>query len=524
MKNILFSLILFPLTFLGQVSITNQSTFGGNDYDSAADVVNAPDGGYYILSYSRSSSSGSVTVTNFGEVDYVLVKYSESHSIEWQRSYGGSDMDMPTDMFIINNNLFLVGTSNSPVSGNKTAVNLGSNDVWIIKTDLDGNMVWDKTLGGNEADLSRAAIQLDNDNILIAAMSSSGISGNKTSPNVGLFDYWLFEIDENGDYVWENTLGTDQVDHPKDITFFENNIYVTGFSQGGVFGDKTEPLYGFSDYWVVKTDNVGNKIWDRAIGTNDPDLGESHLYINSDSIQVFNSGSNPMSGMRSVPRKGTGDIWRVSLSHDGDLLSQKAYGGNQGEVVRSFLPLNGNLLLLSNSNSDISIDKTDNSKGGWDFWPILLNESGDIIWQETIGADDYDVAGEFVSRTNENILLTLGSRSSVSGDKTSPLYGDLDAWIVELDITSLSSDNLTKEDFTVYPNPFHDNILLTGENLNRVKSVEIIDALGKVVSSEKVSNNFNKSTFSISTEDISSGAYVLKIVTSNGIQSYKVVK
>jgi len=139
---LLLSFLIISSSLPAQVAITAQSTFGGVDFDVPADIVNGPDGGYYVLNYARSSASGNVTVTSFGEVDYVLVKYDVNHAIEWQRSYGGLDVDNPTDIYIINNNLFLLGTSNSPVSGNKSAVNHGGNDIWIVKTDLNGNIIW----------------------------------------------------------------------------------------------------------------------------------------------------------------------------------------------------------------------------------------------------------------------------------------------------------------------------------------------------------------------------------------------
>lgn len=223
MKNIILSIITFLFSsalLQSQVTITNQSTFGGDDFDRPASLINAPDGGYYLLNSVKSSSTGNVAITNYGEEDFVLVKYNANHSIEWQRNYGGSDRDVAYDMYMVDNNLMLVGITKSPVSGNKTATDYGDFDVWVVKTDLDGDKIWDKTFGGNDSDILKASTQLDNGNLLLATSSYSGISGNKTTPNAGFDDYWIFEIDENADYVWENTLGTDEQDTPDDIVFF----------------------------------------------------------------------------------------------------------------------------------------------------------------------------------------------------------------------------------------------------------------------------------------------------------------
>jgi len=526
MKIIALSIItflIFPLTFDAQVSFTNQSTYGGADFDYPAEIISAPDGGYFLLSSVKSSTTGNVTVSNFGEEDFVLVKYDANHAIEWQKNYGGSNRDVPYELFIVNNNLLLVGITKSPVSGNKTATNFGNYDVWVVKTDMDGNIIWDKTFGGNERDILKAQTQLENGNLVLATSSFSGISGNKTTPNAGFDDYWIFEINEDGDYVWENTLGTDKQDIPDDIFYFDNNIYITGTSAGEVNGDKTEPLYGFSDYWIVKIDATGNMIWDKSIGANGVNGYISKLFVDADSIQVFNLGNNPMSGMRNVPLKGEQDIWRVSLSHSGDVLSQKAYGGNLRESVHSILELNGNLLLFAISNSDISLDKSEDSQGDTDFWPILINQSGDIIWQKTIGGSQADGLGNYAVRPNDKLIVSLPSKSPISGDKTTPNYGDYDTWIVELNITSLSNENFDFQDFTVYPNPFKDNIVLSGENWKNVEKVEVTDAMGKVVASKNISATFNN-TISISTEDFASGSYILNVTTINGVQSYKMMK
>jgi hypothetical protein len=506
-----------------QVTLTNQSTFGGNEFEHPASALSAADGGFYLLCTTMSSSSGNVTVTNYGEEDFILVKYDANHVIEWQNNYGGTDRDVAYDIYRVGNDLMLVGISKSPVSGNKTASKFGDWDVWIVKTDLDGNKLWDKTFGGDNSDILKASDQLNNGNLILAVSSFSGISGNKTTSNAGLADYWIFEIDENGDYVWEKTLGTDKQDTPDDIVYFDNNIYISGTSTGEVNGDKTEPLYGFSDYWIVKTDATGNKIWDRAIGSNGVNGYMSKLYVDADSMQIFNLGNNPMSGMRNVPLKGEQDIWRVSLSHSGDVLSQKSYGGNLRESVHSLLELNGNLLLLASSNSDISLDKTENSKGDTDFWPILINQNGDIIWQKTIGGNQADGLGSYALRPNGKLLVSLPSESPVSGDKTSPNYGGFDTWVIELDITVLSDKNATFQNFTVYPNPFKDNIVLSGENMENIKKVEITDATGRVVASKRVSTAFNNS-ISISTENVANGSYILNVTTINSVQSYKVLK
>jgi len=144
-KNIyLFvSFLIISSSLPAQVSITAQSTFGGVDFDVPADIVNAPDGGYYVLNNVNSPfPSGNINETGFGGGDLLLVKYDVGHNVVWQKCYGGSGGEGSTSLKLIGNELFLIGTSDSPNSGNKTAINFGGFDIWVIKTDLNGNIIW----------------------------------------------------------------------------------------------------------------------------------------------------------------------------------------------------------------------------------------------------------------------------------------------------------------------------------------------------------------------------------------------
>jgi len=526
MLRIYFTIILFFVFSEGttQVTFVDQTSYGGSDFDSPSSIVEAPGGGYYVLNYSRSGNSGNMTVSNFGEIDYVLVKYDDNHTIEWQKEYGGTQNDVPTDLYLIDSTLFMMGTSNSSVSGNKTVDTLGAHDIWVVKTDLDGNVIWDKVFGGEKTDLYQASTKLDNGSLLVGSQSYSGATGNKTSPNLGAGDFWMFEMDQNGDYVWEKTLGTDEMDVLTDIVTFQGDIFISGSSQGGINGDKTEPLYGLGDYWVVKTDAAGNKIWDRAMGTTGPDIVSSHLYVSTDSIQVYNNGNNTMSGMRSVSRKGNRDIWNVNLNHNGVVTSQYAYGGNQSEGVERVYSTSEGLLLISSSNSDVSLDKTEDSRGARDFWPILLDQSGNLVWQKTIGGSEEDRLRNFLMRSNNELLLLGSSESSLSGDKTSPAYGEFDTWIVELDITELSTQTESEEVFSVFPNPFEEKIVLRGEYMSEIRLIEMVDARGKVVYSTRDTHELSGGQFSISTRKFSQGAYILNVFTATDKHSFKVLK
>src|SRR6185369_13969456 len=91
----------------------------------------------------------------------------------------------------------LGGRSASGVSGNKTTANFGSNDVWLVKLDASGNKQWEQVFGGSGFDYLNSQQQTSDGGHILGGTSSSGVSGNKTSPSYGGYDFWPVKVDAN---------------------------------------------------------------------------------------------------------------------------------------------------------------------------------------------------------------------------------------------------------------------------------------------------------------------------------------
>lgn len=167
----------------------------------------------------------------------------------------------------------LGGSSVSPISGNKSENCIGNSDIypdyWIVKTDASGNIEWDHTSGGKRSDYLSALQSCADGGYIVGGKSDSRSFGDKSEDNMTgplKYDYWVFKMDEDGNVIWDNSIGGSDGDHLNALDqTSDNGFYFAGYSNSTNSFDKSEPLSGFSDYWIIKTDANGNIIWENSI-------------------------------------------------------------------------------------------------------------------------------------------------------------------------------------------------------------------------------------------------------------------
>src|SRR6478735_8722733 len=170
------------------------------------------------------------------------------------KTLGGTDQDKLLSFSRTNDNGFiLAGSSQSGVSGHKSQPSVGGYDFWVVKLDANGNKIWDRTYGGNYTDYPYTLLQTAKGFYVIGCGSDSSPSGDKSQYNVGDFDFWLLKLDANGDKIWDKTIGGSD----SDVLFSlkENSkeeLFLAGRTFSGVNGDKQSLARGASDYWLVK--------------------------------------------------------------------------------------------------------------------------------------------------------------------------------------------------------------------------------------------------------------------------------
>lgn len=245
-----------------------QKTIGGSSWDELKSIHQTYDGGYICGGISSSGVSGDKTESLKGVYDYWILKLDPIGNIEWQKTIGGNDFDQLTSIKQTFDKGYVVGGySPSDASYDKTESSLGNDDYWILKLDSVGSIEWQNTIGGNSWDELNEVIQSSDGGYLLAGTSYSNATGDKTEDTFGNADYWVIKLDLNGQILWQNTIGGGSTDQLYSIQETNNGeILIGGTSYSNMSGEKTEDNHGSNDYWILMLNSIGEVQWQKTIG------------------------------------------------------------------------------------------------------------------------------------------------------------------------------------------------------------------------------------------------------------------
>ncbi len=525
MKHQLVIALALSSTMYSQPNLQWQKTLGGDQSDFFSHVVNVGDG-FSIAGSSNSGISGDKTEPSRGAVDWWLVTLDVNGNLQTQKTIGGSGNDGVGKTFsTANGNFMIAGTSDSNISGEKSQDSRGLSDFWVMKLDQTQNIIWQKTLGGNSADGLDSAIHTTDGGYLLAGPSNSGVSGEKTEPVRGLaftYDFWIVKIDGLGNIEWQKTIGGDGNDFLRDVDQTDDGGFLlAGESASDAGFEKSENSRGNNDYWVLKLDTAGNIEWQRTLGGTANDL-LTILRLTADGGCVAGGYSDsPVTFEKSEPSRGGYDYWIIKLDSEGQIEWQKTIGGTGSDILYDLIvSSDGHYILAGSSDSPISGDKTEEPRGLSDFWIVKVSQTGGIIWQKTIGGNQADTPRQIMQLDDDSLLIGGNSRSGISGEKSEICRGEVDYWIVKLEPDSLEADGFMPELVDISPNPTSEIVTI---KLGSARSFEavILDITGKVFQKSSYRDVIN-TQISVPSE---SGLYFLILNFLTGERkTFKVVK
>ncbi len=437
MKNLYLTLagiLFFILTGTAQ-EIEWQNTIGGLFVDRLYSIQQTIDGGYVLGGYSSSNISIDKTENSVGGNDYWVVKLDSLGTILWQNTIGGNSID---ELYSIqqtsDGGFILAGVSWSNISGDKTENTNGGEDYWIVKVGPFGSIQWQNTIGGSGSEKLYAIKQTLDGGYILGGSSVANISGDKTEDCIGSFDYWVVKVDSMGIIQWQNTIGGSGWDELASIQQTIDGGYILGgFSGSNISGDKTENSIGLYDYWIVKVDSLGIIQWQNTIGGSSSDKLASIIQTTDKGFMLGGYSSSNMSGDKSENSKGDADFWIVKVDSTGTIQWQNTIGGSGWDELASIQQtIDGGYILGGFSESSISGDKMENSNGFSDYWIVKVDSLGVINWQNTIGGNGYDNLCSILQTTDGRYCLGGYSGSSLTGDKKENCLGNVDYWIVKL--------------------------------------------------------------------------------------------
>ncbi|MBL0095584.1 MAG: T9SS C-terminal target domain-containing protein [Bacteroidetes bacterium] len=369
------------IKLMPQGSIQWQNTIGGSSEEGLSSVHPTSDGGYIVCGTSDSNISGDKTENSLGGQDYWIVKMDSAGSIQWQNTIGGDDTDVLRAIQQTSDGGFILGGySKSSNSGDKTENCWGVTDYWIVKTDSLGSIQWQNTIGGSLTDVLQSIIQTSDGGYILGGYSESNISGNKTENSLGSGDCWIVKTDSLGNIQWQNTIGGNGIDEVASICQTTDGGYILGcVSESNISGDKTENSLGSFDFWIVKTDVAGNIQWQNTIGSSVSDQFSVVQQTPDDGYILGGSSSSKISGDKTESSLFV-DYWIIKTDPMGNILWQNVIGGSHVEMLKTIdQTADGCYVFGGYSRSDSSNDKSENSIGSSDYWFMKLSDNYNFI-------------------------------------------------------------------------------------------------------------------------------------------------
>ncbi|MBO6879429.1 MAG: hypothetical protein JJ870_02520, partial [Winogradskyella sp.] len=177
-------------------------------------------------------------------------RISSSGDLIWEKSFGGNQIDEARAITKTEDGNYLIA-GDTRSSDNDVSTNKGAADLWLIKISPDGNLIWENTIGGSSFDVARAIVKSQNNGFLISGSSRS--NDFDVNENKGQNDAWILKVDVNGNLEWQTTVGGSNIDFSYGIAELSNGSIIavgdTASSDGDILENK-----GFADVLIVKID------------------------------------------------------------------------------------------------------------------------------------------------------------------------------------------------------------------------------------------------------------------------------
>ncbi|MEA9412707.1 MULTISPECIES: T9SS type A sorting domain-containing protein [unclassified Flavobacterium] len=466
-----------------------QKSFGGSGFDLLQSIKNTRDGGFILAGTSNSPNDFQKKDPCKGGTDFWVIKLDANGEELWQRTIGGSGQDELLCAFQTRDGGYILGGSSSSIPEitdetieitqsldfkpniyTKSEKSRGNMDYWIVKLDKAGVVEWQKTYGGEYADVLRSMEQTQDGGYILGGYSNSPQSGDKTEPNAGIGDYWIIKIDGVGGIEWQKTYGGNG----------DNQLYVVhqtldgGYIAGGN-SNSTSPLTSLggmvgngTDYWVLKLDDKGDVVWSKTYDFGKTDILTS-LVENQDQTYLIGG-----------------------------------YSQNENEYAKDGIA--GKVAGLVNKNKEAG------------YIALKIDDKGEEIWKKNVASNGDDVLQKLFETRDGGYLMAGTSNSGTSKQKKSTIGGN-DFWVVKLK-DKTKPEKVKAKGIEAIPNPAvtFTNIIIGYEYEKGTATV--VDMAGRILQQFAITDR----TVPIDLSRYPEGIYVVNIKTNVQTDGVKVIR
>lgn len=266
-------------------------TLGGSGEDVGYYAEETEDGGFIV--------TGSTDSYSMGDELLWLVKTDRNGDPTWERTFGGFVSSSGDGGWSVQE----IGDGGYIVTGYAQSLGNGRKDLWLIKTDEDGRLIWDRTFGGREDDVGMSVQNSPDGGYIVAGRTSSFGNGED--------DIWLLKTDSNGREIWNVTFGG-----KKDDAAFQ----VVALASGYALVSRTDSGKDDEKIKLIRVDPNGKKIWER-----------SYRGSSAASLQLTDDGGFIIAGR--VDNKETGrDALIIKTNSMGIMEWSITFGGSSDDI------------------------------------------------------------------------------------------------------------------------------------------------------------------------------------------------
>jgi hypothetical protein len=472
--------LIFPVLLLAQ--LTFERTYGGTGDDWGYCIRQTSDGGYIVV--------GGTSSFGAGQYDVYLIKTNADGDTLWTHTYGDMDWDWGYCVKQTSDHGYII-------VGMTRSFGAGQDDIYLIKTDSNGDTLWTRTYGGTNIDWGYSVQQTSDGGYIIAGATKSFGEGLD-------WDVYLIKTDANGNALWTRTYGS--------TNNSELGRSVQQTSDGGyIIAGHTSTTDNDRDVYLLKTDANGDTLWTRTYGSADFDRGYSVQ-------QTFDQGFI-IAGYTWSWDPGYGYIFLIKTDVNGDTLWTRSYGragADEGYCVQqtsdSGYVIIGITELFGTSNLNIYLIKT--------------NAYGDTLWTRTYGGTEWD-GGRSVQQTSDGGYIIAGTTSSYGA-------GGADVYLIKTDADGLVTgieeeyfENVPDRFFIAqnFPNPFNSEtqieFALPKEAHVNLEVYDVTGRIAKTLVDRKMGAGYHSVKWPA--KDVPSGIYFYKIKTENYTETKKII-
>jgi hypothetical protein len=519
--------------------------YGGLSDDAGHDIVTDNMGNIYIVGEftSNSMTLGTTTLQNFGGQDIFIAKFDPLGNVLWAKSTGSNDNDFASSIDIDNfGNLYIVGAfqNNDITFDTVTLKNINWMDMFIIKMNSNGDILWAKSAGGRGDDIPYDVTIDEQGFVYVAGGFQSDTMYVETDTLIqnGRVAAFLIKYDSDGNMIFTKSAGGNLDDRATGVAIDQSgNIYLSGFYESATIDFDAHQLTTFGNFCVflVKFNSSGVAQWAKGAGGSLYDYGNAVDIDNNGNIYLcghFSSDNiffddQTVNNNASTP--GSNDMFLFKFNPNGDAIWGRSAGGEQYEhAFQVRVDMAGNIIVVGNFDSpNISFGATQlTSKGAVDIFVTKFSSNGNVIWSRSAGGQ-YNEGSFYIITEARGVAVTtdiIGDNVWVTGNASNKVcFGLLQLnnisrqnfFLGKINAQGIGIDeNTDKNAFAVYPNPSNNGIFSISSNkaIEEGTEIRIVNTLGKVVYQEIAKTSFNNKEIKIENQ---AGVYLVQIIGKN---------